>query len=392
MSDKALAAFFKTYSESEEDITFEIASDRLGKKIQSIPTGSLLLDDILGCGGYPFGRIIQLYGFAGSGKSVLAMLAIKEAQKLDLEAKQVFFDAEQTFSVLWAQQLGLDTSRIILVDSDSAVNGRRLFEILLGVPKEDKKHVLSGKSKEGLLDKIANKELNINLIVLDSLGAIIPPSEDTAQVGQVRISPLARFLSTTFKKLSLEVSKANIPFLVINHVRSTMDPYGPDHSFAGGNSYAHFLSANIFFEAVQRKDSTIFDDKENKIGHTMRATTEKSKFGPWPKKCEFKLRFDKGIVDQHEEIAKLATEYDVIERPSNVSYVYGEKKWVGAEKFSKAIEEDPIFAAELIQKITEARDTKMTKSTEANITPNEVIVDDIEENVKRGRKKKEEKN
>ena len=241
-----------------------------------------------------------------------------------------------------------------------AANGRKCFEMLLGVPKEDAKtHILKGKSKEGMLDLIAAGELNINLIVLDSLGSILPPGEDTSAIGKMNMSLLARFLTTTFRKLSLELHKAKVPFIIINHKKDNMDPYGGDHTFSGGNTYSHFLSANVYFEAVQRKDAMILDEKENKIGHPLRATIEKSKFGPWPRKCEFKVNFGVGIIDKHEEIAQLALDYNVVSKPTSVTHEYGDQKWVGFGKFCEAIKDDPKLAEELTLKISEAREAKL---------------------------------
>lgn len=368
-------SFFKAFLEADEELSVQYASERLNVKLPSIQTGSLLLDDILGCNGYPCGRIIQLYGPSGSGKSLMAMLAIKSAQQIDSSAKQVWIDAEQTFNAGWAESLGLDVSKIILIDGDLAVNGRRCFEMLLGEPKEDAKHVLVGKKQEGLLDQILNKSMNINLIVLDSLGAIIPPGEDVSAIGKMNIALMSRFLTPTFKKLSLEVSKANVPFLVINHKRDNMDLYGADHTYAGGNTYSHFLSANVYFEAVARKDAVILDEKENKIGHIMRATTEKSKFNAWPKKCEFKVNFSIGVIDRHEEIAQLALDYDVVTKPTTVTYEYGDRKWVGFGKFCDAIKEDKALADELTIKIGEARDHKLDKKRQEQIVKTETVLE-----------------
>jgi recombination protein RecA len=361
MSNK-LDSFFKSFADSEDQLDFRMAHETIGQKIPAIQSGSLLLDDALSSGGLPKGRLIQYYGMAGSGKTLMSMIAIKEAQKEDPTAQQVFIDSEQTFSPTWAEALGLDTSKIIIVDGDTAVNGRKCFEMLLGVPKEDAKtHILKGKSKEGLLDKIATGEFNINIIVLDSLGSIIPPGEDISAVGKMNISLLARFLTTTFRKLSLEVNKAKVPFIIINHKKANMDPYASDHTYSGGNTYAHFLSANVYFEPVNRADARILDDKENKVGQTIRATIEKSKFGPWPRKCEFKVDFGIGVIDRHEEIAQLSLDYDVVNKPTSVTHEYGDKKWVGFNKFCDAIKDDAVLALELEGKISQAREEKWDK-------------------------------
>jgi len=388
MSSK-LDTFFKTFADSEEQLDFRMAHETIGQKLPVISTSSLVLDDALSSGGLPLGRLIQYYGAPGSGKTLMAMLAIKEAQLKDPDAQQVFIDAEQTFSPIWAEALGLDTSRIIIIDGDTAVNGRKCFEMILGVPKEDAKtHALKGKSKEGLLDKIASGEFNINLIVLDSLGSIIPPGEDVSAVGKMNMALLARFLTTTFRKLSLEVSKAKVPFIIINHKKANMDPYGVDHTFSGGNTYAHFLSANVYFDPVNRADAKILDDKENKIGQTIRATIEKSKFGPWPRKCEFKVDFGIGIIDRHEEIAQLTIDYEVVKKPTSVTHEYGEKKWVGFNKFCEAIKEDLSLAEELIQKISEARDAKWENKRKEQEAKKALVIEESE-NKKKNKKVKE---
>jgi len=388
---KQLDSFFKSFMQADEQLEYRLAHEVVGQKVPVISSGSLALDDALSSGGLPKGRLIQFYGPAGSGKTLMTMVAIKEAQKEDPEAQQLFIDAEQTFSPSWAEVLGLDTSRIIVVDGDLAANGRRCFEMLLGTPKEDAKtHVLVGKKVEGLFDKIASKELNINLVILDSLGAIIPPGEDVSAVGKQNMALLSRFLTPTFRKLSLEVSKANVPMIIINHKRDNMDPYGADHTFSGGNTYTHSLSANIYFEAVQRKDAMITDEKEQKIGHPIRATIEKSKFGPWPRKCEFKVNFSIGVIDRHEEIAQLALDYGVVTKPTSVSHEYNGEKWVGFPKFCEAVKDNQSLADELVQKINEARDTKYDKKRQEQeqLTNKESTAEDIESITKKAKKSK----
>lgn len=360
MNDKKLDAFFKSFSDAEDSLEYRMANQVIGDKVPVIPTGSPGLDDALSSGGLPKGRIIQYYGPPGSGKTLMAMIAIVEAQKENPEAKQLFIDAEGTFDPTWAEVLGVDTSRVIVVDGDMAVNGRRCFEMLLGVPKEDKNHVLVGKSKPGFLDHVREGTLSVNLIVLDSLGSIQPPGEDISAVGKMNMSLLARFLTTTMRKLSLEVKKANLPFIIINHKKDSMDPYASsDHTYSGGNTYGHFLSANIYFEAVQRKDAQILDEREQKIGHPLRAKVEKSKFGPWPRQCEFKVDFSKGVIDRHEEVAQLALNYNVVEKPTTVTHQYGDMKWVGFGKFCEALAEDNTLCLEIASKIEATRNAKL---------------------------------
>ncbi len=378
-----LTAFFRRFAEADAQLDFRLAHETVGEKLPVTSTGSLALDDALSSGGLPKGRLIQYYGPTGSGKTLMAMIAMKEAQAADPSAQQMFIDAEGTFDPRWAETLGLDVSRIIVVDGETAVIGRNCFEMILGVPKEDKKtHELVGKTKDGLLDMIMAGEFNINMVVLDSLGALIPPGEDIARVGKMNISLLARFLTTTFRKLSLDANRAQVPFIFINHKKDGMDPYGPDHTFSGGNSYAHFLSANVYFEASTAKDKQILDEKEDKIGHVMRATIEKSKFGPWPRKCEFKVNFGIGVIDRHEEIAQLAVDYNIVQKTSTVSHEYGDKKWVGFPKLCEAVKDDPALAAELTKKISEARDAKQEaaraeqESKKAKLAATEAEADD----------------
>ena len=376
--DKYLS-FFEAFADGENALKdVSRAHETIGEKVPVISTGTYELDDALSSGGLPKGRLIQYYGAPGSGKTLLAMIAMVEAQKEDPKSHQVFIDAEQTFSETWARQVGIDTSRVIIVQGEMAVNGRKCFEMLLGVPKEDAKtHAYKGKSKEGLLDNIANGELNINLIVLDSLGSIIPPGEDISAVGKMNMALLSRFLTTTFRKLSLEVNKANVPFIIINHRKANMDPYGADHTFTGGNTYSHFLSANVYFEPINAKDAKILDEKEQKIGQAIRATIEKSKFGPWPRKCEFKVNFASGVIDKHEEIAQLALNYNVIDKPTAMSYVYGDMKWVGMPKFCEAILEDTSLANELLQKIDAAREAKTDSKRLEQKTLSDKLAEDL---------------
>ncbi len=380
MSKNSFKDFFKSVIDAENALDAKTYEDHLNEELKVISTGSPKLDDALGCGGIPTGRVVQFYGPGGSGKTLMALLTMKKAQELDPEAEQLFIDAEQTFSFEWAEKLGLDTNRINVVDGETAVLGRNLFTFLCGVPKEDAKKAYAGKKVEGLLDKVAKKELNINLIVIDSLGVLIPPQEDTAEIGKANIALLARFLSTTMKKVVLATAKADIPLIVINHVKASMEMYGSDHSFSGGNSWNHSLSANIYFEQVGRKDAQVLDEKEKKIGATIRAAVEKSKFGSTGK-VEFQVDFSKGVINLHQEVCDLALDYDIATKPNNQTYEYGDQKWRGADNFYTAVAEDENLFNELLSKVRIARDNrrKGIKNTDvvATVVSEEVDALDI---------------
>src|SRR5579885_2611610 len=122
MSNNKFEAFFKSFSEADEQLDFRMAHETIGQAVDVISTGSLVLDDALSCGGIPCGRIIQYYGPAGSGKTLMAMIAMLNAQIKDPTAYQMFIDAEQTFSPTWAKTLGLNVSKILIVDGETAVN------------------------------------------------------------------------------------------------------------------------------------------------------------------------------------------------------------------------------------------------------------------------------
>ena len=384
MAKGDVLSFLKTFSDESDTEDYRSANQVLITEV--VPTGSIALDVALGCGGWPKGRITQVYGPTASGKTFLCLIGIKQAQKVDPDAQQIWIDAEQTFNPKWAEEIGIDLSILIIIDREKAQNGRECFEILLGVPKEDAKtHAYVGKKQNGLFDEIASGSLNINFVVLDSLGAIIPPIDDVAIVGKSSMAALPRFLSKELKRVSLDVRKANIPLLIINHVKSNMDPYsgGSDHTFSGGNSYAHFLSANVFVKPLTKKETQIFDEKENKMGHTVKAVIEKTKFGPWPRVAEFKFDFRSGIVDVHEELVAVALDKDVILKPTSKSYEFNNEKWVGMPDLLEGVKNNQELQLLLSFKIMENLKKK-------NVKVESEVQEEVETEEKRGpgRKKK----
>ena len=393
-SKHTLGKLVQSFSDDDEEISFH-------RPLFEISTGSYALNDALSTDGLRGGRIIQYYGPSASGKTLMSMLAIKEAQKLNPDAYQVYIDAEDTFDHNWAKKIGVfvDDEKgshnhgVYLVAKEQAVYAERAFELLIGRSKKDAATGLfAGKEKDGILDLVAAGEMNVNLIVLDSLGQLIFPIEATTQVGKQNMSAGARFLTTEMKKLSLAVSKANIPMIIINHKRDNMDKYGPDHSYAGGNAYSHALSATIYFRQKGAKDEQIFEDekKTRKIGANIMATVEKSKFGPHPRTAEFKLHFEKGIIDPHEEISDLGIQYGVIQRLNNITYSFnGEeiKTISGLYEYFKAEDKQKL----LWSKICEARNKSLQEVTTVAAEPEPQLEGVLGALSKRKPKKVEEK-
>lgn len=312
------------------------------------------------------------------GKTLLAMLAIKSAQQKNKTAKQLWIDAEESFDVSWAESLGIDTDRLTIIDGPAASNGRKVFELLIGTPKKDAKGIYSGKSKNGFFDEIALGNLNYNLAVLDSLGQIIPPGEDVSEVGKVNMSLMARFLSQELKKVSVDLHKANIPFIVINHVKDNMNSMGmPSFTFSGGNTLKHGLGVNVFFTALRGADNTLLNSKEDKIGHVIRAKVEKNKLGPWPRQAEFKVNFYKGIDAFEEEVIELAIQYEFIKRVNNLTYSYDDKNFKGKGALLEAFKSNTALIEELHNKIIKARDDKWEmKRQEQN--KNKLPIEEVE--------------
>lgn len=357
-----LQDFFQGFADAEDAMSFKMG-DELEEFVEGISTGSYLIDDISNCGGFPRGRISQLYGAPAGGKTLISLLTIAQAQRQNPDSQQLFLDAEGTFNRQWAAQLGVDLSRLGIVDVDIASDGQAMFDMLIGIPREDKQHFFAGWKKEGLLTKIAKKELNIDLIILDSIQAVIPPAESVTTVGKTFMAPpLAKFLTTSFRKLSPQVKKSNVAFLVINHKKDTFEMYGPNHTYAGGNAYSHYLSFNLYVEPRKAKDALLLNDKEEVIGREVCCTSEKCKMGPWPKSFNVKLNFTEGFTHLHEEIAELAIKYDAIEKPNDTMYHFGEFKWRGRETFNKAVKEDPQLAEQLLIKIRESQAQEKLKT------------------------------
>lgn len=343
--------------------------DGLGgiSEIQTLTTGSDILDDIIGPWGIPKGRIIQYAGRESSGKTFMSLMAIKHWQSLAPHNWAYFIDAECGFNVEWAKILGIDISpdRFRILRSN---NGAEIFEKLCGVPH---KEAGKKKAKLGLLDMVKEaggaEESGLGIIVLDSVAAIAPPLEMASQSGKTNMALIARFLPPELRKLTPLLSETGVMFIAINQVRT--DPgkmYGDPTSTPGGSAWKHFCSVMVHFLMSESKDSKIYDAVGDQIGHTLKARIDKNRVGPPKRMCEFDIIYTKGIANKHIEIAKLAIKYGVVKKPSKMSYEYGDIKIVGKDNFYNEILGNTELQEELLTKVKEAKESGFVPEAETN--------------------------
>lgn len=322
-----------------------------------IPCPSPGLGDAVNYWGFPKGKISQFYGPEGSGKTFMAMLEVLEAQKLDPTALQLWLDCEYSFSMEWAQKLGIDPERILHVEENNAAE---VFAILCGEP-----------SKPGVLDMVIAKELNVNLVVLDSIAALIPPVEDGRSFADQNIAALARFLPAAFRVATSKLAQANVAMICINQAREAIGDFLGGLTYPGGRTYRHMCSLNILFNTSVAKKATLYDEQGKKVGHKVNCLVEKTRGGVNRGKVELWLDFTKGVVNLGEDIATLGVGYGVISRPNNVKWVYGEHEVVGKDKFFELLENDEELRNQVLIEVKEVK-------ASGGIISNELVDDLVE--------------
>lgn len=299
---------------------------RDGRKVDFIKTGSISLDAAIGIGGFPRGRICDLYGRESAGKSMVATCVVAEVQKFG--GFPVYIDAENAFDERWAKVLGVDcTPEKLLRLSPST--GEQAFDIAEDVIKK-----------------------GADLVVIDSTAALIPqecverPMEDGALIGRQ-----AALIARGVQKLTSIVAKTRSIVLFIDQVRKNIggNPYlhQEDESPTGGLALGFYSSVRI---RVRRKEA--IKDGDKLLGHVIECFLKKNKVSPPLKKVEFSLYYDRGI-DSTSEIFDVAVAKNILVHPEGGhSYTFGDFKWNGQAKVQEAIKTDPDLAAKLLEAIS----------------------------------------
>lgn len=343
----------------------------VNKNIETITTGSYMLDDALGVWGLPKGRVIQYAGKESSGKTFMSLIAIAEWQRLDPKNWAVFIDAEYTFDEIWATQLGVDINRLFLIKENNAME---IWKRICGVPNKEPG---KPKTKLGFLDLEKEKPSGLGIIVLDSIAAMETPVEMAKQAGETTIASLGRFLPNALRKITPLLSQTGVTFIAINQVKVDLGKlWGDPITTPGGYALKHGCSVMVHFTSSESKKSQILDASENVIGHIVGVRIDKNKVAAAHRKCNFAINYTQGVVNHHIELADLAIKYGVIERPTNSSYVYGEQKWVGRENFYNGVLELDL-SSELFEKIKVAKLNVSTTDSETSLEDADVSAEDF---------------
>jgi recombination protein RecA len=287
-----IAELIKTVNKQFGDGTMVMLGDIPQKKLEVISTGSLLIDDALGVGGLPRGRIVEIIGYESSGKTTIATQVMANAQKNGLMCG--FIDAEQSFDAEYAKNLGVNIDDISLIQPDY---GEQALEVA-------DKMILSG---------------HFGVVIIDSVAALVPKSELEGEMGDSKMGLHARLMSQACRKLSASINKTNTLVIFINQYRNKIGGYGNPAIASGGLALQFFASIRI--ELVR---SAIIKDGEVSVGNMIKCKVIKNKVAPPFKTCEFEIMYGEG-VNRIGELVDLAVSKGVIKKAGSW-YSYNESK------------------------------------------------------------------
>lgn len=296
--------------------------DQTIEKIESISSGSIGLDIALGIGGYPKGRVIEIYGPESSGKTTLTLHAIAECQKAGGIA--AFIDAEHAFDRFYAEKLGVDLGELVISQPD---NGEQALEIA-----------------DNLIRSGA-----IDVLVIDSVAALTPKSEIEGEMGDSKMGLHARLMSQALRKLTASISKTKCTVFFINQLREKIGVmFGNPETTTGGNALKFYASVRIDI----RKSTQIKNTEGGALGNKTRVKIVKNKVAPPFKTAEFDIMYGEGI-SKTGEVLDLGVELDIIEKSGSWFSYGGSKLGQGRDSVKLILMDNPELMEELEQKILE---------------------------------------
>ena len=289
--------------------------------VDAIPTGSLTLDMALGVGGMPRGRVIEIYGPESSGKTTVALHVVAEAQKMGGEA--AFIDAEHALDPIYAKKIGVDIDNLIVAQPDTGEQALDIAEALV---------------RSGALD----------VIVIDSVAALVPKAEIEGEMGDTHVGLLARLMSQALRKLTAVIAKSGTVVIFINQLREKVGVvYGNPETTPGGRALKFFSSVRLDV----RKQELLKNGTEA-IGNHTRVKVVKNKVAPPFKEAEFDILYGRGISKEG-NILDVAVEHDIIKKSGAWFSYNGEKIGQGRDNVRKYLEENKEFCDEVEAQVKE---------------------------------------
>lgn len=319
----------KTYGKG----TIMRLGDKQSIEVEVIPTGSLGLDLALGCSGYPKGRIVEIYGPESSGKTTLAIHAIAEAQKKGGIA--AIIDAEHAFDRFYAESLGVNVNDLLISQPD---NGEQALEIA-----------------ENLIRSGA-----IDILVVDSVAALVPRSEIEGEMGDNKVGLQARLMSQAMRKLTSSIGRTGCCCIFINQLREKIGVmFGNPETTTGGNALKFYASVRL---DIRKSGAAIKDKDGNVVGNQVKVKVVKNKLAPPFRIAEFEIIFGEGI-NKNGEIIDLGAQFDIVQK-SGAWYSYnGAKIAQGRDAAKLFLADNPEMALEIEQKVKEKISGAITAPT-----------------------------
>ena len=296
--------------------------DKVVEDIDAIPTGSVGLDTVLGVGGYPRGRVVEIYGPESSGKTTLSIHAIAEVQKQGGIA--AFIDAEHAFDSSYAVNLGVNIDDLLISQPD---NGEQALEIA--------DHLISSGA--------------VDLVIIDSVAALTPKAEIEGEMGDSKMGLHARLMSQALRKLAATINKTGCTLMFINQLRMKIGVmFGNPETTTGGNALKFYSSVRLDIRRIGA-----IKNGEDVIGNRTRVKVVKNKVAPPFKKVEFDIMFGKGI-SRSGEVLDMAVDTDLVKKSGSWFSYQDTKLGQGRDAVKNMIEDNPELMAELEEKIKEA--------------------------------------
>ena len=294
--------------------------DQTIEKVDAIPSGSIGLNLALGVGGYPKGRVVEIYGPESSGKTTLSLHAIAECQKKG--GIVAFIDAEHAFDRFYAEKLGVDLAELVISQPD---NGEQALEIVDNL-------IRSG---------------SVDAVVIDSVAALTPRSEIEGEMGDSKMGLHARLMSQAMRKLTASISKTKCTVFFLNQLREKIGVmFGNPETTTGGNALKFYASVRLDI----RRSTQIKDSEGAVLGNKTRVKVVKNKVAPPFKTAEFDIMYGEGI-SKTGEIIDLGVEYEIIEKSGSWFSYGGTKLGQGSDSVKVILKDNPELMEELEGKI-----------------------------------------